>query len=107
MGDLIREQRHFLRLFVQTTPVQRKALLQTVTREQIKAFSQIAHNIIKGNVPIHQKEKRQLAKQRRLLHLLGDIKLGFTHKKTLVRSKERILRLLVNLALTYLETVLR
>ena len=106
MTALIRQQRHFLHLFLQTTPIQRKALLQTVTKHQMKALSQIAHNVVKGNLPLSSVEKKRLKNARRLLHLLGDTRLGFVHKKQLVQSKQNILRLLVTAAVTYLKPVL-
>ena len=102
----MRLQRHFLHLFVQTTPIQRRALLRTVTKDQMKALSQIAHNIMKGNVPLSAAEQTQLKGERRLVHLLGDTKLGFIHKKRLVLSKQRILHLIVNIAVTYLQSIL-
>ena len=106
MTALIRQQRHFLHLFVQTTPIQRKVLLQTVTKDQMKALSQIAHNIIKGTVALGAAERQKLKSERRLIHLLGDTRLGFVHKKSLVQSKQRVLRLLVNIAVAYLQPIL-
>lgn len=107
MGDLIRQQRHFLQLFVQTTPAQRKALLQTITRDQVKSLSQIAHNIIVGTVPLTPSDKDQLKHNRRLVHLLGDKKLGYKHKQRLVRNKQGLVFVLVNRAVIYLETILQ
>ena len=107
MGELIRQQRHFLQLFVQTTPSQRKVLLQTVTKPQLKALSQIAHNIIRGNIPLNSTDKTPLKRDRRLIYLLGDKRLGFVHKKRLVQSKELTLYHLVSIALPYLEPVVK
>lgn len=107
MGDVIRQQRHFLNLFIHTTPLQRKALLQTLTNPQMKAFSEIAHNIVKGIVPLSPKDQLQFKRERRLLHLLGSKALGIVHKKNLVKSKQRILHHLVTVAVTYLKSVLQ
>ena len=52
MGDLIRQQRFFLQLFVQTSSAQRKALLDTVTQPQLKVLSEIAYNTIRGKVSL-------------------------------------------------------
>ena len=102
----MQQQRHFLHLFIQTTPIQRRALLRTVTKDQIKALSQIAHNIMKGNVPLSVTEQHKLKGERRLIHLLGDTRLGLVHKKRLVQSKQRILYLIVKIAVTYLQSIL-
>ena len=106
MGDLIRQQRYFLQLFVQTSSTQRKALLDTVTHPQLRALSEIAHNIIRGKVTLTPSDQAQLKRNRRLIHLLGDKKLGNKHKQKLVRNKQRTLHLLIKIAVTYLESVL-
>ena len=106
MSTLIRQQRHFLQLFVHTSPTQRNALLSTVTKDQVKALSQIAHNIIQGVIHLNAIEKKRLVGHRRLVHLLGKIKLGYKHKQRLVRNKQRVLTTLVAVALNYLEPVL-
>lgn len=103
MGELIHQQRHFLRLFVQTSSTQRKALLDTVTLPQLKVLSEIAHNIIRDKVPPSVAEQEQLKRNRRLIHLLGTQRLGFKHKQRLIRGKQRILYLLVKSVVTYLK----
>ena len=54
---LLKEHRHFLKLFGQTDSAQRKALLRTITPGQIKALSEIAHNIIKFRIVLTPLEK--------------------------------------------------
>jgi hypothetical protein len=107
MGDLIRQQRYFLQLFVQTSSKQRRALLDTVTQPQLRVLSEIAHNITRGQVTLTPSEQAHLKRERRLIHLLGDKKLGYKHKQKLVRTKQRTLHLLVKIAVTYLESVLQ
>lgn len=107
MSELIRQQRHFLLLFVQTIPAQRKALLQTITKNQLRALSQIAHNFIKHNIKILSKDKERVRRERRFIHLLGDKRLGFVHKKKLIQSKQRILQFLVGIAVDYLKPILQ
>ena len=46
MAELINEQRYFIKLFIQLTSAPRKALLQTITKRQLRALSQIAHNTV-------------------------------------------------------------
>jgi len=107
MGDLIRQQRHFLQLFVQTSFTQRRALLDTVTQLQLRVLSEIAHNIARGNVTLTSSEQTQLKRNRRFIHLLGDKRLGYKHKQKLVRSKQRTIYVLIKIAATYLESVLQ
>ena len=52
MVQLIIQERHFLLLFVRKTSAQRKVLLQTITRHQLRALSQIAYNIVKSKTAL-------------------------------------------------------
>ena len=64
---LLKEHRHFLKLFRQTDSARRKALLRTITLGQIKALSEIAHNIIKFRIALTPSEKVLLRRSRRQL----------------------------------------
>jgi hypothetical protein len=77
MFELIQQQRHFLHLLNSTTTVQRKALLSTITKQQLKALSQIAYNILRFKLRLTPLEKDQLKRQRRIIHLLGNRSVGF------------------------------
>jgi hypothetical protein len=65
MSRLIRNNRHFVCLFSSTTIPQRKALVNCITRQQLKASSEIVHNVIKGTVPVTHSDKLKLEKQSR------------------------------------------
>lgn len=107
MVRLLVQERHFLLLFVQTTPAQRRALLQTITRHQLRAISQIAHNVIRFKIQLTPDQKKMLKRERRLLHLLGDRALGFQHKKKAVLDRQRFVYTLLKIAIPYIETVLK
>ena len=101
MVQLIIQERHFLLLFVRTTSAQRKVLLQTITRHQQRALSQIAHNIVKSKIVL------TLKRERRLVHLLGDRTLGYQHKKEAIRNKQRFIYILLNFVLPHLKDMLK
>lgn len=106
MVQLLLQERHFLLLVVQTTPSQRKTLLQTITRHQLRAISQIAHNIVKFKIQLTSVEKKALKRERRLLHLLGDRTLGYHHKKKVIWENQRFVYILLKIAVPYLKAVL-
>jgi hypothetical protein len=72
-----------LYLLKNTITAQRKALLSTITKQQLKALSQIAYNILRFKKRITPSEKKQLKRQRRVIHLLGNRSIGFNEKKRL------------------------
>ena len=103
MFELIHEWRHFLKLFVQTSSTQRKGLLQTITKRQLRALSQIGHNCITFRIKLNPTEKALLKRERRLLYILGDITFGYKRKKETNRGKQRFVYNLLKIALTYLD----
>lgn len=105
--ELLKEQRHFLVLFTQSKPSQRKALLQTITKDQLRALSQIAHNIIKLRIKLSSAEKSQLKRERRLLYILGDRSLGYERKSEAIVSKQRFVYILLKIVLPYLKPILQ
>ena len=104
--ELMKQQRHFLQLFAQTTPAQRKALLQTITGNQLRSLSQISRNIIKFTIRLTPSEKTKLKRQRRIVHTLGNKTIGLDRKKRIVLKKQLIVYTLIKIALTYLDPVL-
>ena len=105
MVQLIIQERYFLLLFVRTTFAQRKVLLQTIKRHQLRELSQIAHNIVKSKIfPI---EKATLKRERRLVHLLGDRTLDYQHKKEAFLNKQRFIYTLLNIVLPHLKDILK
>lgn len=106
MVELIKEQRHFLTLFVQTESAQRKALLQTITQRQLRALSQIAHNVIKFRIKLNPSELAQLKRERRLLYILGDRTLGYRRKSEAIEGKQRFVYTLLKIASPYLTPIL-
>jgi hypothetical protein len=107
MVELIRQQRHFLQLLLQTTSAQRKALLHTITKQQLRALCQIAYNILKFKIPLTPSERTRLKRQRRFVYLLSNRKIGYQQKKVAIRDKQRLIYMLVKTASTYLESVLQ
>lgn len=107
MTDLIRRQRNFLGLLVHTTPPQRKALLRTITREQIKSLSQIAYNILRFTIDITPSEKAKLKRQRTFIYLLGSKTVGYQQKKEAIENNTGTVHSLVKIASVYLSSVLQ
>lgn len=71
MSRLLEDQVHFLELFRTTNKLQRKGPLETIDKPQLKALSEIAHNIIKGSVTLNPNDKKKLKKYKKILSILG------------------------------------
>lgn len=78
----------YLQLLLESnSPKQRKALLNTITLDQVKALSEIAHNLIRGIIPISTQALNQLRKHRTLIRLLGDRKKSYINKKQAIKKR--------------------
>lgn len=71
MSQLLEDQRHFLHLLRSTKKDQRKALLSTIDKPQLKALSEIAHNVIKGTIVLTPAERRRLKRFKQIINVLG------------------------------------
>ena len=104
MTEHIKEQRHFLQLLIQTTPAQRKALLQTITKQQLRVLSEITLNILKFKIKLTTSQKSYLKRHKRVLYLLGNRKTGYQQKREAIQNKQRLVYTLVKIASAYLQS---
>ena len=86
MSQLLSDQRAFLELYMKAGLKQRKVLLQTLSDAQLRALSEIVHNVLKGNVPLSSDQERTLRKYRPVLYVLGDNRLKPAQKKKSIRK---------------------
>ena len=70
MSTLVKNQRHFLRLLVSIKPLQRKAILQTLSDQQVQAVIQIIYNILEGNCSLPEKDKKKLKRYKAIIRQL-------------------------------------
>ena len=72
MSRRISENKHFLFLLYTTDTKQRKALLGSITKEQLMSFCELVLNIIKGVIPVSRETKNKLKRYARVLRLLAE-----------------------------------
>ena len=71
MSRLLDTHQHFLHLLLVAKKDQRKALLRTIDKSQLKVLTEIAHNVLKGTVALSEEEKKTLRKYRKIIVTLG------------------------------------
>lgn len=85
---------NLLTLLIKTNKSQRKAILNTITRSQLKHIVEIAYNLLKGNIPLTSRQKKNFIKHRKFFRQLANRKLSLKNKKKLLRNKFPALLLL-------------
>jgi hypothetical protein len=91
---LIEDQGHYLQLLQSTFKLQRKALLRTITKPQLKALCEITHNVLNGTVVLSPSLKRY----KKILTLLGKKKSTRREKLKALQSASTADVLLLNIA---------
>ena len=95
----MRKQIWYLHLLMMTaSSAQRKALLDTITNEQLKALTEVTHNLLQGHIPITEGHKRNLRKHKTFLRILGNIKVPYSQKREALCRKGSVVSLLLKAA---------
>ena len=74
-------------LMTTSSSAQRRALLDTITNEQLKSLTELTHNLLQGNIPITETQKRNLRKHKMFLRILGNPKVSFLQKREALCQK--------------------
>ena len=91
MSRAVRMQMPFLELLQATSIKQRKALLQTLTKDQFHALCEIIINVYKGNVPVSNYYVKKLFPFKRSIQMMADKRVSPQHKKKILAVKHVII----------------
>lgn len=69
---IIRQCEPFLQMLAGSTPKRRKVLLKDSTMNEVKSVCEVCLNIIRGNIPLNEKQRRKLRRKKWVLRDLAD-----------------------------------
>ena len=85
MSNCLKANIPFLRLLKDTdSQKQRQALLETATPSQIRALSEICHNILRSHCKLDKASRRKLRKNRKTLEKVSSLSNSFRKKRRFV-----------------------
>ena len=92
MDSVIKDNIHFIILLQdsKTPREQQQMLINTISRGQLKALSEIAYNTLKGSIDLGADEKRRLKRYANALRTLGD------RRATIAARRESLSAALLN-----------
>lgn len=96
MNSLIKKENDFLRLLLTTSDKQRKALLQTIERSQLRAIVQIAYNLLVGYHPLPEKDKKKLEKRKDVIRQFVSRGISLKTRKALLLKYYKYILLFIN-----------
>jgi hypothetical protein len=107
MSGLVKRQSFYFHLLKDTkSKIQRKVLLDSITKEQLQALIEITHNLLQGVIPMTSSHKKKLSPHRKFLRMLGDPKGSLQNKRVKLCHRSSVIVLLLNAVWPTLKTVL-
>lgn len=94
MSKLVKENLYFMNMIAKT-PSKRQVqqLLDTITKGQLLSLTEVALNLLEGNIPLSKQHKKRLAKYKHFIRQLGakDVslkrkRLALCHRATAVSA---------------------
>ena len=85
-------------LMTTSSPSQRRGLLDTITNEQLKSLTEVTHNLLQGNIPTTETQKRNLRKHKTFLRILGNPKVSFSQKREALCQKGAVVVTVLKIA---------
>lgn len=106
MRKIFEEQLPLIKLMVSTaiSRTQARYLFAHLTSDQFKVISEIAHNLLKGVIPISEADKKTLLRWATPLRKLGDNKLSLKKRRHMLSL--RVVKVLINVAMPFIESML-
>lgn len=106
MSARLKRNLDFLRVLQKANPKQRKGILENGNKDLILCLCEVIDNILRGNVNLNSKQKKDLGKYKKVLRQLIDKKLGVAKKRKLFVQKGGFLPAVLAPAITIAATLL-
>ena len=97
--NAIEDQIHFLYLYTTSSQRQNRALIETMSKSQLRALLEVILNVLKGTVPVTVDDKTQLGHYKLIIRRVVDRSESRKRKRDLLIKYYRIFRLIVQIAL--------
>ena len=108
MSELVKKHKHYIYLLSETSSShQRKALVDTITKEQFRALSQVIVNALHLNIPLEKSVVSKLKSHRKTFALLSDRKVGVRKRLKVFKSRYNIVIYMLKAAVPTLRSIER
>ena len=98
MSKNLRQNRYFLHFLQEAKSLpQKKALLQSVTTEQLKVLTEIIYNLLHSDFPLSKKQLESLRKHKKVLRFLGNKSNSNQRKKHLLKKSVTVIDLVLKI----------
>jgi len=105
MSDCTKRNEEFLRQLKTKKIEKRQELINSASLDNLTALSEIAHNTLKGNIPLKEHQKRKLKKEREFVRQLANTKISKKKKRVLLVLNSKIIPFLITPFLSAIGTI--
>ena len=88
-------------------PNQFKLVLKSLSTDQVNAISEIAANVLYGNIPISDYYKKTLKKFKSKIEAIGNSKNKLSTRKNLIVKEPKLVKLILLAASPVLKTIIK
>lgn len=106
MDNVIKHNIHFIHLLhaEDTSRDQKEMLIRTVSKNQLRALSEIAYNTLKGSIELEEVNKRRLKRYAHALRVLGDRRKSISDRREVLSIP--LLNILLPAVFHYITTLI-
>ena len=95
MGLLVKAQLAFLDLLATSERKQARALISTMTKSQLNAICEVLINIRFGNIPVNEKDIKELQRKKNAIVQLTSKTTGANIRKTLIEKEVALILMII------------
>ena len=88
MSRRIKRNAVLLKALYHATPQKRKDIIAHCSPDFLQALCEIALNLLKGNIPLAPSQFRNLKRQKKIIRLLADKKIGLKRKHQVLKKQK-------------------
>ena len=105
MSKALKNSQHYIQLLAKSGPKRRKALLGQATGEELRGLCEICLNLLKGNIPLSDRDFQKLKRNSKTIKVLASSKIPLKVKKRVVSQKGGFLGALASIAIPLLTDI--
>lgn len=106
MSARLKRNLPILQALLHASPVQRRLILQTASKELILSVCEVAFNILRGVIPLSTLQYRRLARQKTAIKLVANKKIGVVRKREAINQQGGFIGPLLSIAVPFLTELL-
>lgn len=86
MSSRIKRNAHILNALSKSKPTIRKDIIKRAPDEVIDCISEVCHNLLRCNIPVSSRYKKQLSKKKKAIRLVANKKISHKHKRKTLQT---------------------